>query len=160
MCSLLAVIIQLYGSKNPTDTNVHGQSAGYSLSNTRSEVVSLIFFQKCNRIFHFSQCQSCSGKCYSFCKRKLKTIITWLTYLIIKMPGTTHLPRELEFAATTFRLSREIPIFRCYGHAHCSDQRRQKWRCLFAPLGRNAAIQVEEHTVMLVDNTIWANNFQ
>lgn len=102
LCSLLAVIIQLYGSKNPTDTSVHGQSAGYSVSNTRSEVVSLIFFQKCNRIFHFSQRQSCSGKCYSFCKCKLKTIITWLTYLIIKMPGTTHLPMEWRFAAIMF----------------------------------------------------------
>lgn len=37
------MIIQLYGSKNPTDTSVHGQSVGYSVSNTRSEVVSLIF---------------------------------------------------------------------------------------------------------------------
>lgn len=45
VCSLLAVIIQLFGSKNPTDTNMRGQSAGYSVSNLRSEVISLIFFK-------------------------------------------------------------------------------------------------------------------
>lgn len=56
--------------KSPTATNVRGQSAGYSVSNSRSEVVSLILFQKCDIIFPFSQCQSCSGKCYSFCKCK------------------------------------------------------------------------------------------
>lgn len=102
LCSLLAAIIQLYGSKNPTATNVRGQSAGYSVSYWRSEVVSLILFQKWDIIFPFSQCQSCSGKCYSFCKCKLKTIITWLTYSIIKMPGTTHLPVEWRFAAMIF----------------------------------------------------------
>lgn len=44
-CSLLAVIIQLYRSKNLTDTNMCGQSAGYSVSNMRSEVISLILFK-------------------------------------------------------------------------------------------------------------------
>lgn len=88
--------------KNPTATNVRGQSAGYSVSNMRSEVVSLILFQKCDIISPFSQCQSCSGECYSFCKCELKTIITWLTCSIIKIPGTTHLPVEWRFAAMIF----------------------------------------------------------
>lgn len=124
--------------KNPTDTNVRGQSAGYSVSNMRSEVVSLIFFQKCDRIFHFSQCQSCSGKCYSFCKCKLKTIITCLTYLIIKMPGTSHLPVEQRFAAITFTRVRKYSSLDAMGVL--IDQRRQKWRNLFAPLGRSTAV--------------------
>lgn len=59
-------------------------------------------FQRSKRIFHFSQCQSGSAKCYSFCKCKLKTIITWLTYLVVKMPGTTHLLIEWRSVAITF----------------------------------------------------------
>lgn len=44
-CSLLAVIIQLHRTKNLTNTNMCGQSAGYSVSNMRSEVISFTLFK-------------------------------------------------------------------------------------------------------------------
>lgn len=122
--------------KNPTATNVHGQSAGYSVSNMRSEVVSLIFFQKCDIIFPFSQCQSCSGKCYSFCKCKLKTIITWLTYSVIKMPGTTHLPVEWRFAAMIFTWVGKCSSLDAVDMLIALVKEGKKWKCFICPCGK------------------------
>lgn len=59
-------------------------------------------FQRSGRILHFSWCQAGSGKCYIFCKWKLKIIITWLTYLVVKMLGTTLFSIEWRFVAITF----------------------------------------------------------